>query len=98
MSTFDGLLQFLFKQFPIRKFGHIVCYSDIVVVEMHQLYVLFTLAGTQYKSDGLVLTIGHIILFEPTQIQLHLPLVGSLKFSKFQINGDKTTQTAVIKQ
>lgn len=98
MCAFDSLLQSLFEQFAFGKFCHILGYADIAVVKMHQFYVLFVLSGAKDESDGLVFTFCHIIFFEPAQIQFHLSLVSGLKLSELQVNGDKTTQTAVIEQ
>ncbi len=65
---------------------------------MHQFYVFFIFTGTQNQTYGAVLTFGHIILFEPTEIQLHLSLITGLEFTKFQVNCNKTTQTAMIEE
>lgn len=65
---------------------------------MHQFNVFFILPCAKYQSYRFILTLGHIVFLQPAQIQFHLSFVCCLKFSEFQINGNETAQTAVIKQ
>ncbi len=45
-SSFNGLLQFLLKQFMIRKFCKIFSYPNVTFVEMHQFYMLLIFTST----------------------------------------------------
>lgn len=58
----------MFQYFTVGKFCQIISHADITVVKVHQLNVFLILPGTKYKADWLILTLGHIVFFKPTQI------------------------------
>jgi hypothetical protein len=78
------LMKFSPQEMPGRKFRQIGGHPDAALVELEQLDPLVALVRTQDQPDRGLLPRLHLVLLQPSEIQLHLPLVGGLEALKLE--------------
>lgn len=63
-----------------------------------QFNVLLFLGGTQDEAHRLVFALAPFVLFEPGEIQVHLPFVSGGKRPNFEVNRHQAAQKSMIEQ
>jgi hypothetical protein len=91
-------VQLLLQQRPRRKLGQVGSDADTAAVQLQQLDLFFPLIGAQDQADRWLLAGLHLVLFQPAQVELHLPFVGGRELADFEIHGDQPSQRTMIKK
>ena len=71
---------------------------DAAPVELQQLDLLITLVRAPDQGDQRFFAWLHLVLFQPSEIQLHLPPVGRLEPAELRLDGDRAAWLPMIEE
>src|SRR5207245_1730698 len=70
-------------------------HADAALFQLQEFHCLTLVARAQDEPNGRFLTGLHVVLLQPTEVQLHLSLVSRLKVSELQLNRHKAPESSV---
>ena len=91
-------MEFPLQELLGRKLRQIRCHSNAALIELKQLDLLVSLVGTEDQPDRGLFPRFHLVLFQPPEVELHLPLVGSLEPLELEVHGDQAAKFPVVEQ
>src|SRR5262249_19187192 len=94
----NRIMELLFQQLAGYLLKPVGRDADAALFQLQQLDRLSFLASAQDEADGGLLLWLRIVPCEPTQVELHLPLVGRLEIPELELNRDEAPQPAMVEE
>ena len=91
----QGLVQLALQLGLGRQLGPVFGHRDAVLVHLQQLHLLAAGFGAEDQANGWLLAGLALMLVEPSQVELHLPLVLDLEAAELELDGHQAAQAAV---
>ena len=91
-------MKFLPQEVPGRENGQIFGNVDTGLAEFEQFNLLFLFASAKNEAKRRFFADLLLVLGKPAEIEFHLTFVFGLEVAELEVYGDKTAQTAMVKQ
>ena len=71
-------------------------HPDLAPLQLPQLDMLPVLLAAEDEPNGRLLSWPTLLFIQPSQVQLHLALIGDIEAAQLQFNGHHVAQAAVL--